>query len=233
MIRSILIVLGFATVASGQVADMSTWTQCGPQGCPPQYYMPPQGHFQPPRQQWTPPADSPPQFVPRPLVPVQPIPQQPNPEVPKPQTDGDGLKSLLVTLNQNVSNLSVKVEQIGNCECKPADLTEVTNTLNQISLTQQMILAKCGGTAEIPTAVVHYVLVADEGASYWRRVNDMLTRAREAYSQIRSTPPPSFPVGALPQLVAYENGKPLGAFKGQRDVENALAVISKGETPKP
>lgn len=84
-----------------------------------------------------------------------------------------------------------------------------------------------------PAKVMHYVLVADQTASYWGRIGDQLRRAQEQYSLIQQTPIPDFPIGAVPQLVAYQDGKPLGAFKGARDVENALSLISRGEIPKP
>lgn len=88
-------------------------------------------------------------------------------------------------------------------------------------------------TPQPQTEIMHYVLVADENASYWGRVGDRLRKAQEQYSQIRQTPIPDFPIGAVPQLVAYQDGKPLGAFRGARDVENALALISRGDIPKP
>lgn len=81
--------------------------------------------------------------------------------------------------------------------------------------------------------VTYYVLVADDGAGYWARLSGVLSRAKESYSQIKVSPPPDFPVGQLPQLVAYSSGKPLGAFKGQYAVEQALNLIGRGETPKP
>ena len=84
-----------------------------------------------------------------------------------------------------------------------------------------------------PKSVTHYVLVADREASYWRRTGELAARAQEAYSQIRITPPPSFAVGALPQMVAYKDGDPIGAFRGQRQVEDALATLARGESPKP
>lgn len=92
-----------------------------------------------------------------------------------------------------------------------------------------------GTVPEVPqnTKAIYYTLVADEGASYWARVSGVLSRAKETYSQIKVSPPPDFPIGQIPQLVAYSDGKPLGAFKGQYAVEQALNLISRGEAPKP
>lgn len=85
-----------------------------------------------------------------------------------------------------------------------------------------------------PTSgVSHYVLVADEASSYWPRLSAEYRRAREVYSQIRLSGVPNVPVGALPQLVAYRDGKPLGAFRGARDVSDALARIARNEPPQP
>lgn len=89
--------------------------------------------------------------------------------------------------------------------------------------------------AQQPTAqgVSHYVLVADDSASYWPRLAGEYRRASEAYSHIRLSGVPDVPVGMLPQLVAYRDGKPLGSFKGARDVSDALARIARNEPPKP
>lgn len=92
-----------------------------------------------------------------------------------------------------------------------------------------------GTTPELPqqTDTVYYVLVADEGAAYWPRINPVFKRAKEFYSTIKLAPPPNYSVGQLPQLVAYSDGKPLGSFKGAYAVEQALNLISRGEAPKP
>jgi len=92
--------------------------------------------------------------------------------------------------------------------------------------------AGADGVAVAPVpGVAHYVLVADTAASYWPRLRDEAMRAQEGYSQIRITPPPKFSVGALPQLVAYKDGDPIGAFRGQREVEEALAKLARGRIP--
>ena len=77
----------------------------------------------------------------------------------------------------------------------------------------------------------HYVLVRDESAGYWTRMADRLRRAQGSYSQIRVSSPPDFPVGLMPQLVAYRGGKPLGAFRGERAVNEALASLDEGVVP--
>ena len=106
-------------------------------------------------------------------------------------------------------------------------------TVDIDAIVARVIAEMPDATPQPQTEIMHYVLVADENASYWGRIGDRLRRAQEQYSQIRQTPIPDFPIGAVPQLVAYEDGKPLGAFKGARDVENALSLISRGEIPKP
>lgn len=97
-----------------------------------------------------------------------------------------------------------------------------------------MVLAKL--PASSPAAargVSHYVLVADEGAESWPRLRDEFRRARESYSGLRFGGLPDVPVGVLPQLVAYRDGKPLGAFRGGRDVSDALARLARGTAPLP
>ena len=80
--------------------------------------------------------------------------------------------------------------------------------------------------------MIYYRIVADPEASYWKRLEDYYKRAEESYSQIKVVPPSDYPVGQLPAMVAYRGGVPLGTFRG-RDVENALADISRGNVPMP
>jgi hypothetical protein len=93
---------------------------------------------------------------------------------------------------------------------------------------KQMPLPSASGSA-----VSHYVLVADDGADYWPRLADEFRRARESYSGLRVSGVPDVPVGPLPQLVAYRDGKPMGAFRGRRDVSDALVRIVAGKAPLP
>lgn len=81
-----------------------------------------------------------------------------------------------------------------------------------------------------PTSVKHYVLVADSAGDYWKRLSDEYTTAKAAYSQIKLAPPPSFPVGTLPQMVEYQSGVPQRTIFGSRAVSEALALLARGET---
>lgn len=80
-----------------------------------------------------------------------------------------------------------------------------------------------------PEAVAHFVLVGDQGASYWPRLQDQFNRAREVYHRVVLASPPDYPVGPLPQLVRYEGGTPKQVYKGSREVEEALVALSRGE----
>lgn len=98
----------------------------------------------------------------------------------------------------------------------------------------ERVIAIIGDRPEEPDGIVtHYVLVADQTADYWPRVERYYLDAKEVYSQIRLTNPPDFPVGNLPQLVTYAFGSPIGAFAGQRAVESALVEIERGGEPIP
>lgn len=82
-----------------------------------------------------------------------------------------------------------------------------------------------------PSAAKHYVLVADAEADYWPRMAPELKRAQEGYSKIKLAPPPSYSVGALPQMVEYLSGVPQRTIAGTHNVSTALAKLSQGETP--
>lgn len=75
----------------------------------------------------------------------------------------------------------------------------------------------------------HMVLVAPSDASYWGRMEDSYTRAKEHYAGLRHTEPPAQHVGPLPALVAYKDGTPVQVWRGQREVEEALSRLGRGE----
>ena len=74
----------------------------------------------------------------------------------------------------------------------------------------------------------HFILVRDEGASYWSRMEEELARAKERYSGIEVADPPSF-AAKLPQLVGYQGGSPVYVVSGTRAVSEALTAIARGE----
>src|SRR5690606_9973881 len=112
-----------------------------------------------------------------------------------------------------------KDAQITDAQIQQITQTVTANVLAQIK------------TPEIPAAQKHYVLVADQDASYWPRLSDWYKRASDSYSRIKLAAPPTFPVGTLPQLVEYQGGDPLRVIKGNYDTEAALAKLARGDTP--
>jgi hypothetical protein len=75
----------------------------------------------------------------------------------------------------------------------------------------------------------HLVLVYPKTASYARRLEDNLKRAREHWSHIRTAEPPEYAVGEIPALVAYSTGKADRVWRGLRQVEEALTAMTRGE----
>lgn len=94
----------------------------------------------------------------------------------------------------------------------------------------QIVLAQID-TPQPTSDAKYYVLVADNGASYWSRLAAELSKAQEGYSKIKVAQPPNYSVGALPQLVEYQSGKPLRTIAGSHDVSNALSYLARGATP--
>ena len=79
-----------------------------------------------------------------------------------------------------------------------------------------------------PRGENHLVLIADQTADYWERLESEYERARGYYSALRLAPPPNFSV-PLPQLIAYTNGTPQKEIRGLRSVSEALNLIARGE----
>ena len=76
----------------------------------------------------------------------------------------------------------------------------------------------------------HLVLLADETASYWPRLKGEYEVAKGYYHQLREvSPPEDRDVGPLPLLVAYQGGKPVKSWSGQREVAQAFSKITRGE----
>jgi hypothetical protein len=81
--------------------------------------------------------------------------------------------------------------------------------------------------------IVHFVLVVDQNTEAYNRLRSELLKAQAAYHHIRVSGLPPFPIGEVPQLVTYVDGKPTGSYKGERNVMTALSTIARGQTPKP
>jgi len=82
----------------------------------------------------------------------------------------------------------------------------------------------------IPTKDRHIVIVVDQKAGYWARLEGEVKIASGYYSAIKIAPPPKFSV-PLPQLVMYENGIPVHRTIGLFQVSSDLAQITRGNFP--
>jgi hypothetical protein len=91
---------------------------------------------------------------------------------------------------------------------------------------------KPGDTPTIPNDSdwSHLVLIASSSASYWNRLEYEYNKAAEYYHPLRRVEPPTNRnIGPVPMLVAYNEGKPVKSWAGQRDVSLALTKIARGE----
>lgn len=81
--------------------------------------------------------------------------------------------------------------------------------------------------------VVHFAVIADEGASYWRRLGSLVNSAQNRYHRIiiAAPPPPSAPaIGPIPQVVEYVNSIPQRTFF-DREAYDVLDRIARGTYP--
>jgi hypothetical protein len=79
------------------------------------------------------------------------------------------------------------------------------------------------------TKQIHYVVVGDEGASYWSRISDRVRQTQHTFYGLQVAPPPKGYSGVLPVLVKYTDGVPQYTARGQYEVENALDLLARGE----
>lgn len=152
--------------------------------------------------------------------PVQPTPQpQPKP-VPspgngdKPEIDVDELLKRIIDVLANDPRFSVDYDRI-----------------------QKMIDDSVESVAPVTPApsedVVHFTIIADEDASYWRRLGPLVSKAQERHHKIvLMDPPPDTapPIGPLPQVVEYLNSIPQRTFF-DREVYDVLDRVGRGTYP--
>ena len=106
------------------------------------------------------------------------------------------------------------------------------SSVNEDALVERVVhevLKRIQAPVESEHGISHLVLVAPSDGAYWLRLQPTYLNAQSYYSHIRHAEPPDYSVGELPQLVAYEAGKPVRSWKGLRDVELVLTRISRGE----
>lgn len=126
---------------------------------------------------------------------------------------------------EELHSLVIAVGKIPQCNCQPTDLTEINAKLDAVIAGQ--------GKAPAPTPQAqseqHVVVVADHNAPYWQRLAEAIAKAQQTYHGIQDSPLPDFPIGIHPQAVVYRNSVPIRIVKGQRDVDDLLSRLSRGD----
>lgn len=124
-----------------------------------------------------------------------------------------------------------KCDSMKGCECDQTQIAQAV--INGIDYAKIAAMVKVEAPPTVPAPVAgkecHMVLVADQKASYWPRLEGELKRAQEAYYGIKVAPVPPFKAGPMPQLVVYESSIPTRVVKGSYDVSTALTEISRGD----
>lgn len=158
------------------------------------------------------------------------------------------LEGKVISFDKKLDELAVAGERLFSIE---QQLTVITNKVNSLpapvqvdyNKVQVMIDASIAKIkfpdppAPIPMPdepeadQVHFVVVADQTAGYWPRLASFVQAAQATYSFVRVAAPPPYPVGSLPQLVAYRGTTAIGVVKTRKSVEDRLSEISKGTYP--
>jgi hypothetical protein len=73
----------------------------------------------------------------------------------------------------------------------------------------------------------HYVVVADQKAGYWSRLEGEIKNAREYYAGIDVVEKPDFVRGPMPKIVIYEDATPIQTIEGLYEVSSALADLAR------
>ncbi len=140
--------------------------------------------------------------------------------------DYDKLAAEIASLKQLLAKLQRTPGPIG-----PIGKTGGTGPTGPIG--PRGLQGQIGPAAILDTQASHMVLVADTAADYWKSVRSAFDNARQRYHSIRRSDLPEYPIGEVPQLVVYRDGKPIDVFRGKRDVESALRKVSRGKYPPP
>lgn len=247
---ALALVLVFATIADAQCGGgccpgggcgggFCPMGGCCPGGqCQPRYSQPRQQGPQPDYIE-TPPVGSPdtPQFKPLPVPPqvqTPPLPPQPTfdwaaydaqqkeiAEAQKKLTD-QGEKSLVV-----LNDIKLAVTNQKGCQCQPTNLQPVLDAIADLKNTQP---APPVTTPQPQSDETHIVVVADHNAPYWQKLAEQLTKTRQTYKGVQDTTLPEFPIGIHPQAVVYRNSVPVRIVKGEYQVSDLLARLSRGDS---
>lgn len=192
------------------------------------------------------PRQRPPQYAPqRPgggvLAPVQPsspaAPQQPTTPAPpavvppaKPFDDSH-IISRLDLIEGRLVDID-KEPRPKPCECDPVAQQAAIMAAVKVTINEAIAGIKFPAPATpIPSEPTHFVVVGDPSAEYWRRLNDATKGATAVFNGIKTALPPTYPTGAMPALVQYRGAVPVAVFRGQREVEEKLDAIKRGDYP--